>query len=40
MRSPSLADGRGLNHGVIHDEAGTLIASTAQQGTVQKRRPT
>lgn len=39
MHSPTLADGRGLNHGVVHDEAGTLIASTAQQGTVQKRRP-
>ncbi len=32
MRSPSLADGRGLVHGTVHDSAGTLVASVAQQG--------
>lgn len=38
IHSPTLAAGRGLNHGVIHDEAGVLIASTAQQGSIRARR--
>lgn len=38
MHSPTLAGGRSLNHGVIHDEAGTLIASTAQQASIRARR--
>lgn len=33
MHSPTIAGGRGLNHGAIHDAAGTLVASAVQQGT-------
>ena len=33
MHSPTIAGGRGLNHGEIHDHDGTHIASTTQQGT-------
>ncbi len=35
MQSPSLADGRGMIHGAIHDESGRHIASTAQEGTLR-----
>ena len=37
MASPTLADGRGLITGMIHDPRGVLVASTAQQGNY---RPT
>ena len=37
MHSPTIAGGRGLNHGLIHHHDGTHVASTAQQGTF---RPT
>jgi len=33
MRSPTIADGRALNHGLIHSQDGIHVASTAQQGT-------
>ena len=33
MHSPTIANGRGLNHGTIHHHDGTHVATTAQQGT-------
>lgn len=33
MHSPSIAGGRGLNHGTIHHHDGTHVATTLQQGT-------
>lgn len=35
MESPAMIDGRGMNHGVIHDSDGTLIASLSQQGAMR-----
>ena len=37
MHSPTIAGGRGLNHGTIHRHDGTHVATTVQQGTF---RPT
>jgi len=33
MHSPTIASGRGLNHGAIHDRDGTHVATTLQQAT-------
>ncbi len=33
MHSPTIANGRGLNHGTIHHHDGTHVATTLQQGT-------
>ena len=33
VHSATIADGRGMNHGVIHHEDGTHVATTTQQGT-------
>lgn len=35
MRSPVSGGGRGLNHGFFYTEAGTLVASTAQEGLMR-----
>lgn len=37
-RSPSLVDGRGIIHGQIHDAAGVLVASAAQEATYRVPR--
>jgi acyl-CoA thioesterase-2 len=36
--SPSTSAGRGLSRGMIYNRAGTLIASTAQEGVVRVRK--
>jgi len=36
MHSPTIAGGRGLNHGTIHDRDGTHVATTVQQGTFRE----
>lgn len=36
MHSSTLAGGRGMNHGLIHDEAGRHVATTMQQGTFRE----
>jgi acyl-CoA thioesterase-2 len=36
--SPSTSGGRGLARGMIHDRAGRLVASTAQEGVIRVRR--
>ncbi len=39
MHSPTISGGRGLVHGQVHDPAGGLMASTAQQGTFRPVSP-
>jgi acyl-CoA thioesterase-2 len=39
MDSPWAGGGRGFNRGAIYDRAGTLIASTAQEGLVRPIKP-
>jgi acyl-CoA thioesterase-2 len=36
--SPSTSGGRGLSRGMIYNRAGTLIASTAQEGVIRVRK--
>lgn len=38
MHSSTIAGGRGMNHGVIHDEQGRHVATTLQQGTIRPVR--
>lgn len=40
MNSPAMIDGRGMNHGVIHDTNGTLVASLSQQGAMRSSKRT
>ena len=37
MDSPSASNSRGLNRGLIYDQKGRLIASTAQEGLIRQR---
>ncbi len=39
MHSPTIADGRGMNHGAIHHHDGTHVATTVQQGTFRAIPP-
>lgn len=39
MHSPTIAGGRGMNHGVIHHHDGTHVATTVQQGTFRSVAP-
>jgi acyl-CoA thioesterase-2 len=36
--SPSTSGGRGLSRGMIYDRTGRLVASTAQEGVIRRRR--
>ena len=38
--SPSASGARGLVRGQFFDRAGRLVASTAQEGLIRRRRPT